>query len=104
MKRIITIFIKYQFALILSMNLDEFVSPVSLAQLELKSPLSCRNVLGHVSYLLNEAERKSTGKAQWTFKELYRQTAHDLFSRCVDDARLSVTWEVFNSVKRELIR
>ena len=42
----------------LSMNLDEFVSPVSLAQLELKSPLSCRDVLAHLSYLLNEAEKK----------------------------------------------
>ena len=86
------------------MNLDEFVSPVSLAQLELKSPLSCRDVLAHLSYLLNEADKKSTGQAQWTFKELYRQTAHDLFSRCVDDANLSLTWDVFNSVKRELLR
>ena len=99
----ITIFIKYWFALILSMNLKwvcfSCFSCTTRTQITSVLP-RCFSTFILLCWMIFQF-KKSTGQAQWYYsKPLYRQTAHDLhFTVCRWCQGLSLTWDVFNSVK-----
>ena len=58
------------------MKLERFVDPIDISSISRRS-LFLKDVLSHISFLINEAERNSVG-SQWKIKDIYRKAAVDL--------------------------